>query len=116
MVEPAAGVALPAHRNLGDAINGPTTQKEWHRLISAPARHREPIPTANSTARHRGRARAGLPPAPRDPANSRARPRGRRARVSPPPPEAPPMSVNVRVAACTHIFRNAGTDGTRRHG
>jgi hypothetical protein len=26
------------------------------------------------------------------------------------------MSVNVRVAACTHIFRNAGTDGTRRRG
>jgi hypothetical protein len=29
-------------------------------------------------------------------------------------PPDPPMSVKVRVAACTRIFRNAGTDGTRR--
>jgi len=41
-----------------------------------------------------GRERLGLPSAPRDTL----------------------MSVKVRVAACTRIFRNAGTDRTRRRG
>jgi len=45
-----------------------------------------------------------------------AAPAGRERLGLPSAPQDPLMSVKVRVAACTRIFRNAGADRTRRRG